>query len=35
MGHEDVSSAMVYTHFLNKGGHGVISPVDMFIAGID
>lgn len=26
---------MIYTHVLNKGGHGVNSPVDMFIAGLD
>ena len=28
MGDKDVSTTMIYTHVLNKGGHGVISPVD-------
>jgi len=28
MGHKDVSATMIYTYFLNKGGHGVKSPVD-------
>ena len=28
LGHADVSTAMVYTHVLNKGGCGVISPLD-------
>ena len=28
MGHKDVSTTMIYTHVLNKGGHGVKSPVD-------
>lgn len=35
MGHKDVSTTMIYTHVLNKGGHGVKSPVDMFITDID
>jgi len=35
MGHKDVSTTMVYTHVLNKGGHGVKSPADMFVAGLD
>jgi len=26
---------MIYTHVLNKGGHGVKSPVDLFVAGLD
>ena len=34
MGHKDVSNTMIYTHVLNKGGHRVKSPVDMFIAGL-
>jgi integrase len=28
LGHEDVKTTMVYTHFLNRGGWGVKSPVD-------
>ncbi len=28
MRHKDVSTTMMYTHVLNKGGHGVKSPVD-------
>ncbi|MEI7676543.1 MAG: hypothetical protein WCJ03_07170, partial [Bacteroidales bacterium] len=28
--HKDVSTTMIYTHVLNKGGHGVKSPVDVF-----
>ncbi|NOY53034.1 MAG: tyrosine-type recombinase/integrase [Deltaproteobacteria bacterium] len=27
-GHKDVSTTMIYTHVLNKGGHGVRSPAD-------
>ncbi len=28
LGHKDVGTTMMYTHVLNKGGHGVRSPVD-------
>jgi len=27
-GHKDVSSTMIYTHILQQGGQGVLSPLD-------
>ena len=26
--HSDVSTTMIYTHVLNRGGRGVVSPLD-------
>jgi integron integrase len=30
LGHSDVATTMIYTHVLNKGGKGVVSPLDQF-----
>jgi integrase len=36
LGHRDVTTTMIYTHVLNRGGLGVRSPVDLLsgIAGL-
>ena len=30
LGHQDVRTTMIYTHVLNRGGRGVLSPADKF-----
>jgi len=33
LGHRNVSTTMIYTHVLNRGRGGVVSPVDQMAAG--
>lgn len=32
LGHRDVTTTMIYTHVLNRGGRGVESPADRLLA---
>jgi len=33
LAHSDVSTTMIYTHVLNRGGRGVLSPLDERVQG--
>ena len=35
LGHNDVSTTMIYTHVLNRGARGVVSPLDPLDGGVD
>jgi len=35
LGHRDVSTTMIYTHVLNRGGRGVQSPADRLVVRAD
>jgi integrase len=34
LGHRDVRTTMIYTHVLNRGGLGVVSPVDVVLGPV-
>jgi site-specific recombinase XerD len=35
LGHRDVTTTMIYTHVLNRGGRGVRSPADRLSVRVD